>query len=317
LKNCEICEQSGFSLIATRIREGEGRIVRCNNCGLVIQDTDWDSEKLKEYYETEYQLSNSLVTGKEQSAQEHFDDRIKTIRSVFEKVYPLLTPDSRVLEVGCGAGELLSLVSPHVSKCVGVEMNSSFVEFIRSNLSLEAYAEDINRLSLRGGFDLIICIATLDHLQNPLETLNTMKKLLAPSGKIYIEVPNLDEALNRFLPNGNSERYREFFWHRAHLFYFDKDTIEGLLKKAGFLCDVSCRHEYTLKNFLHWYYLGKPQTDFVTGVTGNEFFGGDTEFEKRMNEIFNEMESVLKKVMAETFSGDNLCCIGHLDPDRQ
>ena len=282
-----------------------------------MQDADWNSERLKEYYENEYQLSNSLVTGKEQSAQEHFDDRIKTIRSVFEKVYPLLKLGSRVLEVGCGAGELLSLVSPHVSKCVGVEMNSSFVEFIRSKLSIEAYAEDINRLNLEGGFDLIICIATLDHLPNPLETLNTMKKLLTPSGKVYIEVPNLDEALNLFLPDGNSDRYREFFWHRAHLFYFDRNTIEALFEKAGFLCDVSCRHEYTLKNFMHWYYLGRPQTDFVTGVTGNDIFSGNTEFEIKMNEAFNEMEGVFKKIMAETFSGDNLCCIGYFDSDRQ
>lgn len=317
MKNCEICEQNDFSLVATRIREGEGRIVCCNHCGLVIQDMDWDKAKLKEYYETEYQLSNSLVTGKQQSAEEHFNDRIKTIGSVFGRVYHLLEPDSRVLEVGCGAGELLSLISPHVTRCVGVEMNSSFAEFIRSNLSIEAYAEDVNRLSLEGDFDLIICIATLDHLPNPLETLNTMKRLLAPSGKLYIEVPNLDEALNRFLPDGNSERYREFFWHRAHLFYFDRDTIQSLLKKAGFVCDVSCRHEYTLKNFMHWYHLGKPQTDFVTGVTGSEFFAGDSQFEKKMNGMFSEMENVFKDIMAETFSGDNLCCIAHLDPDRQ
>ena len=35
---CQICAGKKFKLIATRIRDGKGKIVRCLNCGLVIQD---------------------------------------------------------------------------------------------------------------------------------------------------------------------------------------------------------------------------------------------------------------------------------------
>ena len=310
---CEICGKTDFSLITTRIREGEGRIVKCDNCGLVIQDLAWDENQLKEYYEKEYQSTNSLVTGVAQSPREHYEDRMKTIQSVYKQIQPLLSPKMKVLEVGCGAGELLSLIKPNVARCLGVELNTPFVEFIKNDLGIEAYAEDINKLKLNDRFDLIISISTLDHLPNPYHTLLSMKKMLSPGGKIYLEIPNIDEALNRFLPEANRKRYNDFFWHRAHLFYFSKETISSLFRKAGMKVKVTSRHEYTLKNFLNWFFLGRPQSDFVTGLTNYSLFGGDNAFEIRMNKLFKNVEPEFKRIMAETFSGDNLCCTGRVE----
>jgi len=307
---CEICEGKKFKLVTNRIREGEGRIVKCESCGLVIQDLGWDEKKLRDYYEKEYQTTNSLVLGESQGPEKHFADRMKTIGSVFEKVKPFLRHESRVLEVGCGAGELLSLIKPLVKHCVGVELNTPFVDFMKAHLKIDAYAEDVNNLKLDEKFDLVISISTLDHLPNPLKTLVSMKKLLASSGRIYVEVPNIDEALNHLLPPSTRAKYNEFFWHRAHLFYFSKETITALFKKAGLKADVTCRHEYTLKNFLNWYFLGKPQSDFVTGLTESGLFPGSSDFERDMNDMFTRMEREFKDSIARTFRGDNLCCVG-------
>ena len=153
-------------------------------------------------------------------------------------------------------------------------------------------------------------ISTLDHLPNPLETLITLKSLLTVNGKIYIEVPNCDEALNYFLPEPNLSNFRRFFWHRAHLFYFTKETISALFKKAGLSIKVTCRHDYTLKNYLNWYFVGKPQSGLVTGMVRNELFDGNSDFEVRMNKMFATMEKEFRKIMSETFRGDSLCCIG-------
>jgi len=307
---CEICNGKDFDLIATKIREGTGRILQCNNCGLVIQGLDWDSKQLKNYYEDEYQRTNSLVSGTVQSPLEHFQARVQTIQPVFEQIRPLLTPKTRVLEIGCGAGALLSLIKPHVAKCVGIELNKTFSEFINEDLDIEAYSGSIDDTKFDYKFDLIISIATLDHLPNPYETLVSMGKLLAPSGKIYIEVPNRDEALNYFLPLHNRKMFNEFFWHRAHLFYFTKKTISLLLQKVKLKAKIYCRHDYTLKNYLHWYFLGKPQPSLVVGQKSNQFFEGESDFEIQMNRLFAGMENEFKRIMAETYRGDNLCCLG-------
>jgi len=305
---CEICEGREFTLIATRIREGEGRIVKCDDCGLVLQDLDWDENKIKEYYDDEYQQTNSLLAGTKQTAKDHFEDRLRTIQPIFEQIKPLLKPESRVLEVGCGAGSLLSLINPHVRQCVGIELNSDFVGFINESLKMEAHSTDLNKIEFNQQFDLIISIATLDHTPNPLETLTTMKSLLAPEGKIYLEVPNLHEALNSFLPEDSQEKFREFFWHRAHFFYFSEESITSLFRKIGLNISIDCRHDYTIKNFLNWYFRGLPQPSYTEGTLKTEFFTGNDLFETKMNVLLKVLDQDFRKVMRESKRGESLCC---------
>lgn len=310
MQKCEICDNKNFSLIATKIREGDGRIIKCKNCGLIMQDIDWDERKLREYYEGEYQFTNPLIAGKILTPEEHFNERIQTIQPIFRQIKPLLSKEKKVLEVGGGPGALLSLCKPIVKKCVGVELNTEFVEFMKRNLGIEAYPEDVNKLKLDEKFDVIIMISTLDHLPNPLETLISLKNLLTVNGKIYVEIPNRDEALNYFIPEPNLSSFRKFFWHRAHLFYFTKETISALFKKVGLSIRVTCRHDYTLKNYLSWYFVGKPQSDIVTGMVRNVFLNGNSVFEVRMKKMFATMEKEFKGIMSETFRGDSLCCMG-------
>jgi SAM-dependent methyltransferase len=309
---CEICENKDFTLITTRIRSGEGRILKCEHCGLIIQDIGWGKQECKNYYETEYQVTNSLVRNKIQTPLEHFNDRLKTIGPIFEQIRPFLGVRSKVLEIGCGAGSLLSLIKPRVAKCVGVELNSALVNFMRDYLKIESFAGNIDELDFKESFDLVISIATLDHLPNPRQTLSAMKNLLSDSGKIYIEVPNCDQALNRFLPGPNNAKFNEFFWQPAHLFYFNQKTITELFKKVGLKIEISCRHDYTFKNFLNWYFLGKPQPGLLIGMNDAGFFNGKSDFELRMNKILLNMEKEFKTIMSETFCGESLCCVGYV-----
>jgi SAM-dependent methyltransferase len=311
LESCEICEGSEFKLIATKIREGAGQIMKCAKCGLLIQNLDWDDNDLKQYYENEYQRTNSLVSDKIQTPKERYDSRLLTISPIFDQIKPLLNKNLKVLEVGCGSGALLSLIKPHVKKCVGVELYTPFVEFIKEELEIEAYAEDINQINIGDKFDLIISIATLDHLPNPGETLMTMRDYLTESGRLYIEVPNCDEALNHFLPEHNRLKYNEFFWHRAHMFYFNKDTLAALFKKCELNSKITSRHEYSLKNFLNWYFIGKPQPSFVGACNEKTLFDGHTDFEDKMNEMFSLMDRQFKSIMSDTYRGDSLCCTGY------
>ncbi|HAK89640.1 MAG: hypothetical protein A2X55_04795 [Nitrospirae bacterium GWB2_47_37] len=307
---CEICGSQEFSVIATEIREGPGVISRCGKCGLVIQDITRNRDELQRYYNEEYQKTNSLVVGREQTPMEHFEDRIKTMDNIMEKLRPYLKAGMSILEVGSGSGELLHLIKPLVKSVTGIEMHKGFVDFMNSELGIEAYAQDVNLIDFGGRkFDLIISIMTMDHLPNPAETLLTMKRLLSEDGKMYIELPNREEALNYFLPEPNRGRFNKFFWHRAHYFYFTRETLEKLMVKIGLACEISCRHEYTLFNFLNWYFAGNPQKSFVQATMGNSFFPGESVFETEMNGMFEEMEGRFHKILAHTFRGDTLCCV--------
>lgn len=307
---CEICASVNFKSIATEIREGSGRIAKCLQCGLVIQDTSLSEAELKDYYNEDYQQTNSLRQGAKQTPREHYEDRKQTIRGILKKIRPFLRHDMKVLEVGCGTGEVLEAIKENVAEVSGIELNEDFVTFMNCELGIEALAEDGNKFAASGRkFDLIFSIATLDHLPNPLETLISMRELLAPGGKMYIEVPNIDEAMNKYLPEENRLRFNTFFWHKAHLFYFSKDSLTAILRKAGLASEITIRHEYTLSNFLNWYYLGTRQKAFVDATTDPKLFGGDSSFETKMNELFVQAEGDFHKIMEETGGGDTLCAI--------
>ncbi len=309
MPECIICNSIDFELLSTRIREGDGRIIKCRNCNLVIQEHDANSEQLKKYYDEDYQRSNSLETGIMLSAAQHYRMRMKTIEPLFKQISGFLNKNKNILEIGCGAGTLLSKIKPLVKKCTGIEINSSFVKFITNELKIDAFCEDLLKVEFADKFDLIITIDTLDHLINPVETLGKIRSLLKPDGILYIEVPNRDEALNYYLPAQNKNAYQNFFWHRAHNFYFTMETLNLLLTKVGFKSEILCRHNYTMKNFFNWYFTGKPQSNFVTGLNDSDFFTGKSEFEKKMNTVMHDTESKFKTIASETFAGDTLCAI--------
>ncbi|MBF0569144.1 MAG: class I SAM-dependent methyltransferase, partial [Nitrospirae bacterium] len=134
------------------------------------------------------------------SPREHFADRLKTISPIVGHLRKYLHPGAKVLELGAGTGELLHSIQPYVKEVTGIEIHKGFVEFMKDSLGIEAYAEDINKIDFGSRkFDLIISIATLDHLINPFETLTKLTGLLTDDGLIYVEVPNKEEALNYYL----------------------------------------------------------------------------------------------------------------------
>ncbi len=307
---CEICGSEDFRTIATELREGTGRICQCNSCGLVIQDISQTQEDLAKYYNDEYQKTNSLIEGTEQTPREHFNESIKTINELFGHVNPLLFPEMTVLEVGCGTGELIYSVKPYVREVVGIELHKGYVDFINRELKIEAYDQDINVLDFgTRKFDLILCINTLDHLSNPLKTLRTMRDLLTEMGVLYLEVPNRDEAMNHYLPEPNRKKFNTFFWHRAHNFYFTHDTLTKMMEKAGFENKITCRHQYTLMNFLNWYFTGSPQKRYVEATMATGIFPGTSGFETAMNEMMQEMEVRFHQILSETGHGDSICCV--------
>ncbi len=307
---CEICDSTDFKVTATEIREGLGRISQCKSCDLVVQDKKYTTKELDQYYNKDYVVTNSLDLKRKLSVQEHFNSRIETIQPLVERVRKFLKPNMRVLELGCGAGELLYSIKRDVASVAGIELNKEFTDFINDKLSIKAYYGDINKIDFGDDkFDLIISIDTLDHLPNPLETLQTIKKLLSPDGIVFTEVPNLNEALNFYLPDENKKAYNKFFWHKAHLFYFSYETLTKIMNRAGFSCEISCNHKYTFHNFLNWYFKGSPQITSIDASTKIGLFSGDDEFAIGINEIFFGIEERFHQLMNRTFRGQALCCL--------
>lgn len=100
------------------------------------------------------------------------------------------TPDTRILDVGCGWGELLRhLGASGYRRLTGVDPflhtpgRVGHVELVRSTLEALAGADGAPH------FDLVMFHHALEHVPEPRETLSAARRLLAPGGHCLIRVP--------------------------------------------------------------------------------------------------------------------------------
>ncbi len=112
----------------------------------------------------------------------------------FWKSIPI-NEDSAILDVGCGPGVISSAIAKFASKgtVVGIDKNSLMIKECKENKEYEA----IKNLSFREGdiynldipensVDVIYSRFLFQHLSNPIQALNQLKKVLKPGGKVCI-----------------------------------------------------------------------------------------------------------------------------------
>jgi 2-polyprenyl-3-methyl-5-hydroxy-6-metoxy-1,4-benzoquinol methylase len=96
-----------------------------------------------------------------------------------------------VLEVGCGTGLFTSAVAKKGANVLGIDFSKKGIEIAQEKYqmpNLKFLHQDVK--NVKGNYDVIVSIGTLEHMDNPLKTLRLMKKHLKSKGKIIITSPN-------------------------------------------------------------------------------------------------------------------------------
>jgi 2-polyprenyl-3-methyl-5-hydroxy-6-metoxy-1,4-benzoquinol methylase len=102
----------------------------------------------------------------------------------------------KVLEIGCGEGDLASLMKYNGAELVcGVDFSEEAIKIAQRKYTLEGvhfYCEDYKKISNKGlRFDRIVMQGVLEHMDKPLETLLYLKKrFLAKNGDIIFSCPS-------------------------------------------------------------------------------------------------------------------------------
>ena len=137
-----------------------------------------------------------------------------------------LTTESRVLDVGCGAGLLLnSMHAAGFKNLLGIDPFNT--ETLRYPNGLVIEKRDI--FAQTGEWDLIMFHHSFEHLVEQHQTLEQARKLLAPHGTILLRVPTVSSyAWQHYGVN----------WSQLdaprHLFLHSIDSIKKLAEQTGF-----------------------------------------------------------------------------------
>lgn len=294
-----------FEVVTRNTREGDGLWEKCKHCNLVINRTGVTEEEVNQFYNSDYVKSNSYLSGEEISAKLHFDERIDTLRPIKEIIKPYLNKNMRVMELGSATGELLYLIKDDVKYCFGNEINKYYTEFMKKELNIDGSSNDYFQLSFPEKFDFILSINTIDHMYETGRAIEKIYEDLNSEGWLYIEVPNDEQALKRYLPEETRLKFQTFMYQKAHYYSFTFQTLSDLLIQKGFeIVKKLSRHDYTLINYLQWYYLGKPQKRLNDAMRNTDLHSGNSKFEVDLNELFFRMDLNFKEIITNNFAGE-------------
>ncbi|MBF0570576.1 MAG: glycosyltransferase [Candidatus Omnitrophica bacterium] len=121
------------------------------------------------------------------SNRDNFRRKNRYYYSLLEKQYRYFVPEGkRILEIGCGTGDLLTALKP--SYGVGVDISSKMVELAQAKYpSLHFYTGTIQNIPVDEKFDYIILSGLLGELEDIQVFLEILKRFCASDTRIVIE----------------------------------------------------------------------------------------------------------------------------------
>lgn len=205
------------------------RFVRCQNCALTYQSPRLRFEHIGAYYDDEYIAHRKksdwgMLTPLYRWAMgKHDRNKLALVQQ-----YHVLNRDSRVLDLGCGSGSFLAHLARQTgAQACGVDIKDlsglpwmQALEFRHGTLA----AQDFGARR----FDLITLWHFLEHDYDPANTLARAHALLAPGGRMVIEVPRLDSLSFRLF----KDRWPGL-QAPQHTVLFDAKSLPRMAEQAG------------------------------------------------------------------------------------
>jgi ubiquinone/menaquinone biosynthesis C-methylase UbiE len=100
--------------------------------------------------------------------------------------------NQNILEIGCGCGVYLPLLSTYAATLTAVDINESYLAEAGkqgSNAILKNMSAESLEFSDRS-FDVVVMIETLEHIPDDQKALREISRVLKPGGKLIITAPN-------------------------------------------------------------------------------------------------------------------------------
>ncbi len=226
LDECPLCGFSSHSnhlIVDDHSHSQESfAIVKCQKCSLLYTNPRPDSSSIGSYYESDNYISHTdnsnNLTNLIYKVARRFTLNWK--KGLIEKY----SSDKRVLDYGCGTGDLLFHMKQHHWDVTGIEPN----EHARSKAEEKGLTvfPELSK-DLKDKFHIITAWHVVEHVHDLLETIRALRKLLHKDGKLLLAVPNSASY--------DAEYYQE---HWAgydvprHLYHFTPDTFKTLASKT-------------------------------------------------------------------------------------
>lgn len=204
-------------------------LYKCKDCGFIrpYPLPYSDNTKSKIYDNPDNIRFFDKKSGKIETWKYDYKDYFKHFQ-IYLKLIEKYKIQGKALDVGCGAGHLLELMSNKGLKSEGLEVSKKIINALKGRFKI--YDGDLKSpLLIKEKYDLITFNQVLEHVEFPEDFIKDVNKILKKEGYVIFSVPYVYGLLPNLL---RSKWYG--LGHGQHLNFFSKKSINLFLNKGGF-----------------------------------------------------------------------------------
>ncbi len=196
------------------------RIVKCCKCSLIYMNPRPDRARVLSNYKD---MVDDFYVHEEAGRRE-------SARSILRYLNKL-RKTGRILDVGCATGFLLDEARQEGWEVYGVELSTWAVDYARQKLQLLNITQGLLKEAHYPDnfFDAVVLKDVIEHLTDPKDTFEEIRRILKPTGMMCCNTPDIDSLISRLLGAK--------WWgiKQSHLFYFNTPSLNQLCEATGFV----------------------------------------------------------------------------------
>ncbi|MHC2995794.1 MAG: class I SAM-dependent methyltransferase [Candidatus Atribacteria bacterium] len=260
--DCFLCQKRG-ALLYEQQRDrlfsapGDWNFFQCHNCGLVWlnpQPIPDEIEKLYTTYYTHGPETTSLYSRLRDAVLltevrgNHLLEGIvwRFLGIILYSIPPIRSAahvatmhlgrmkKGRLLDVGCGGGRFLKLMWNVGWKVQGLELDKQAAESTSRRLDMPVHVGTVEQADFgESFFDVITINHVIEHLIDPIATLQACRRILTTGGRIVIVTPNVES-----LGHCHFQSSWRALEPPRHIHLFSLRTLSELVRRAGFNIEI-------------------------------------------------------------------------------
>lgn len=223
-EECALCAARGTEVVSRTDRHGAPLMtVMCSGCGVVRNDPIPTEAELETFYRRDYRKD---YKGAEEPRLRQVWRNLDRLNGHFRTFRDVYAPGGTWLDLGSGSGEFSFLARQLGAEVTAVEPNEGYAAYCREKLDLPVTTGRMEDCGFAPrSFDLIRLSHVLEHMRDPVASLERLRGWLKPGGMIYIEVPDIEaDARNKL---------RGRLFHYGHIYNYNPVTLRHVAARAG------------------------------------------------------------------------------------